>query len=228
MDVVEQISTVRQAWVRAVAAQEAVAYAQQVQEAAGIGTELARRMQSVGNISKLQGARQQLWYAQATAQLAQARDEAQAGREALVRALGLDSLQAQALRLPARLPDLVALIRPGAEITTGTSASELLMRLHREFLSTRPALVAAMVGARERRDWAELARRAHHLKSSADLLQLPDLSAACAALYAVAETDEDSAEPAADHALHKLLTALDEVPPEYGNPTASTGARFPV
>lgn len=146
-----------------------------------------------------------------------------ADRDRAIRA-GMDGF----LVKPARLPDLVALIRPGAEITTGTSASELLMRLHREFLSTRPALVAAMVGARERRDWAELARRAHHLKSSADLLQLPDLSAACAALYAVAETDEDSAEPAADLALHKLLTALDEVPPEYGNPTASTGARFPV
>jgi outer membrane protein TolC len=108
MDVVEQISAVRQAWVKAVAAQEATAYAQQVQEAAGIGAQLARRMQNVGNISKLQAARQQLWYAQATAQLAQARDEAQSAREALVRALGLDSAQAQALRLAERLPDVPA------------------------------------------------------------------------------------------------------------------------
>ena len=106
MDVVEQISTVRQAWVKAIAAQEAAQYAQQVQEAAGIGAQLAQRMQVAGNSSKLQAARQQLWYAQATAQLAQARDDAQSAREALVRALGLDSLQAQALRLPARLPDL--------------------------------------------------------------------------------------------------------------------------
>jgi outer membrane protein TolC len=108
VDVVEQISLVRQAWVNAVAAQEAAQYAQQVQEAAGIGAELARRMQVAGNSSKLQAARQQLWYAQATAQLAQARDEAQSSREALVRALGLDSVQAQALRLPERLPDLPA------------------------------------------------------------------------------------------------------------------------
>ncbi len=108
MDVVEQISAVRQAWVKAVAAQEATAHAQQAQEAAGIGAQLARRMQNVGNISKLQAARQQLWYAQATVQLAQARDEAQSAREGLVRALGLDSVQAQALRLPARLPDVPA------------------------------------------------------------------------------------------------------------------------
>jgi len=108
VDVVEQISLVRQAWVNAVAAQQAAQYAQQVQEAASLGAELARRMQVVGNSSKLQAARQQLWYAQATAQLAQARDEAQARREALVRALGLDSLQTQALRLPARLPDVPA------------------------------------------------------------------------------------------------------------------------
>lgn len=106
MELVAQISTVRQAWVRAVAAQEAAVYAAQAQEAAGIGAELARRIQRVGNSSKLQAARQQLWYAQATVQLAQARDEAQSAREALVRALGLDSAQAQALRLPARLPDL--------------------------------------------------------------------------------------------------------------------------
>jgi outer membrane protein TolC len=108
MDLVAQISTVRQAWVRAVAAQEAAVYAAQVQEAAGIGAELARRIQLVGNSSKLQAARQQLWYAQATVQLAQARDEAQSAREALVRALGLDSAQAQTLRLAARLPDLPA------------------------------------------------------------------------------------------------------------------------
>ena len=108
MDLVAQISTVRQAWVKAVAAQEAAQYAQQVQEAASIGAELARRIQLVGNSSKLQAARQQLWYAQATVQLAQARDEAQSAREALVRALGLDSVQAQALRLAARLPDLPA------------------------------------------------------------------------------------------------------------------------
>ena len=79
-----------------------------MQEAASIGAELARRIQLVGNSSKLQAARQQLWYAQATVQLAQARDEAQSAREALVRALGLDSVQAQALRLAARLPDLPA------------------------------------------------------------------------------------------------------------------------
>ena len=108
MDLVAQISTVRQAWVKAVAAQEAAQYAQQVQEAASIGAELARRIQLVGNSSKLQAARQQLWYAQATVQLAQARDEAQSAREALVRALGLDSVQAQALRLAARLPDVPA------------------------------------------------------------------------------------------------------------------------
>jgi len=108
MDVVEQISAVRQAWVMAVAAQEAAQYAQQVQEAAGIGAELARRMQNVGNVNKLQAARQQLWYAQATAQLALDQDEAQSRREVLVRALGLDSTQTQALRLPARLPDVPA------------------------------------------------------------------------------------------------------------------------
>src|SRR5687768_8867827 len=48
-NVVDQVSRVRQAWVRAVAAQQTLGYAEQVQRAAQASAELARRMQEVGN-----------------------------------------------------------------------------------------------------------------------------------------------------------------------------------
>jgi outer membrane protein TolC len=107
-DVVQTVTEARQAWVRAVAAQQAVVYAEQVKAAADAAAELARRMQAVGNFSKLQRAREHAFYADAVAQLARAQQAALAAREALVRALGLDTQQAQRLQLPARLPDLPA------------------------------------------------------------------------------------------------------------------------
>jgi outer membrane protein TolC len=104
--VVEQVTLVRQTWVRAVAAQQSVVYAKQVLQAASAGAELARRMESVGNFSKLQRARQQAFYADAATQLALAQHAATSSREELVRQLGLNDAQALKLRLPERLPDL--------------------------------------------------------------------------------------------------------------------------
>lgn len=105
-DVVDQITLVRQAWVKAVAAQQSYGYAGQVNDAAQAGAELARRMQVAGNFSKTDRARQQAFSAESFTQLALAENEVTATREALVRALGLDALQATQLKLPARLPDL--------------------------------------------------------------------------------------------------------------------------
>lgn len=117
-------------------------------------------------------------------------------------AAGMDGFLAK----PARLADLVALLHPGAVVETSSpTAAGLLARLHREFLATRPALAEALADARLRCDWPQLARRAHHLKSSADLLQLPELSAACAAAYAAAETEDEAA---ADRALIELTRLL--------------------
>ncbi len=106
--VVEQVSAVRQAWVRAVAAEQTLGYARQVQQAASASAELARRMQAAGNFSRLQRARQHAFYADATARLATAQHAATATREALVRQLGLDDAQARRLQLPPRLPDVPA------------------------------------------------------------------------------------------------------------------------
>lgn len=105
-EVVDQVTRVRQAWVRAVAAQQALHYARQVVASAEAAADLARRMQGVGNFSRLQRAREQAFYADAATRLALAQHQATASREELVRELGLNEAQAQALKLPERLPDL--------------------------------------------------------------------------------------------------------------------------
>ncbi len=104
--VVTEVTQVREAWVRAVAARQNLAYAVQVQESAQASAELARRMLAVGNFTRLQRARQHAFYADATTHWAAAQHADTAAREALVRALGLRDEQAAALQLPARLPDL--------------------------------------------------------------------------------------------------------------------------
>ena len=128
-DVVDTVTLVRQAWVRAVAAQQTLAYAKQVQAAAQASAELARRMQAVGNFTRLDRARQQLFYAEATAQLAMAQSTARAHREALVRLLGLTDAQALQLRLPERLPDLPAQPRSSQEVGTSASAQRIDLKL---------------------------------------------------------------------------------------------------
>ena len=105
---VDRVTEVRQAWVEAVAARQGLEYAEQVTDSASDSAEMARRLESVGNYSRLQRAREQLFHAEATAELAAARHEARAARETLVRLLGLDEAQAEALTLPERLPDVPA------------------------------------------------------------------------------------------------------------------------
>jgi len=105
-EVVDHVTQVRQAWVRAVASRQTLTYAQQVLESAEASAELARRMQSVGNYNRLTRAREQAFYADAASRLAAAGHEATARREELVRLLGLSESQAQQLQLPDRLPEL--------------------------------------------------------------------------------------------------------------------------
>lgn len=95
----------RKAYYGAIAAQQTAQYMEQVKEAAEAGAELARRMAQVGNWSKLQQAREQAFYAEATAQLARARQASVSERERLTRLLGLWGKQAQ-YKLPELLPEM--------------------------------------------------------------------------------------------------------------------------
>ncbi len=95
----------RRAWVRAVAAQQSVAYLRDAKEATEAGAELAHRMARAGNWSALQRTREQLLLADASAQLARAEQSAVASREQLTRLLGLSGGDT-AYTLPDRLPPL--------------------------------------------------------------------------------------------------------------------------
>ncbi|KAK47036.1 RND transporter [Caballeronia jiangsuensis] len=95
----------RRAYVTAVAAQQSVAYAEQVKDSAEAAAELAQRMQQAGNFSKLDYAREQAFYAESAAQLAKTRQESVSSREKLTRVMGLWGSGTQ-YQLPERLPDL--------------------------------------------------------------------------------------------------------------------------
>lgn len=104
-DAVKLAADARRAYFNALAAQQTAQYMEQVKEAAEAGAELGHSLARAGNWSKLDYAREQAFYADATAQLARARHNATAAREQLARLLGLSGKQA-GFQLPQRLPEL--------------------------------------------------------------------------------------------------------------------------
>ena len=134
INVVDQVTQTRQAWVRAVSAQQLLQYAEQVNRSAQASAELARRMQEIGNFSKLQRARQQVFYADAVARLASARHAVTATREELVRQLGLTNAQADQLKLPERLADLPTQARTASVISAAAAEQRLDVQLARNQL----------------------------------------------------------------------------------------------
>lgn len=112
---VQLAADTRRAYFSAVAAQQTVQYMEQVQAAAEAGAELSRSLAKVGNVSKLDQAREQVFYADATAQVARARHNATAAREQLTRLLGLWGANT-GFKLPDRLPDLPKIPRDIANV----------------------------------------------------------------------------------------------------------------
>lgn len=105
MQVLSLAADTRKAYYNALAAEETVRHLRQVVQAAEAGAELARRMAQVGNFSKLQQAREQVFQADALLNLARAQQLQRATRERLTRLLGLWGDQTL-FTLPERLPDL--------------------------------------------------------------------------------------------------------------------------
>ncbi|OGU17260.1 MAG: transporter [Geobacteraceae bacterium GWC2_53_11] len=130
-DVVDHITQVRLAWVKAVAARQNLFYAKQVHDAAQASAELGRLLQSAGNFNKIQRARQQAFYADATAQWATAQHEATSAREELIRLFGLTDGQSSRLLLPDRLPDLPKEPLSPEQAGSTTSKTRLDIRLAR-------------------------------------------------------------------------------------------------
>jgi outer membrane protein TolC len=105
----------RKAWFGAVAAQQTAGYMGDVQLAAEASADLARRMAAVGNWPFLTQAREQAFYADATTQLARARQAELVAREKLTRLMGLWGEEV-AYALPERLPDVPQAVQEGAEL----------------------------------------------------------------------------------------------------------------
>lgn len=94
----------RLAYFDAVASQQRARYAADVKLAAEAGRDLAKDLASVGNISRLDAAREQAFYAEAMANQVRAQSQQNVALERLARLLGLT--QTQSIKLPDTLPEL--------------------------------------------------------------------------------------------------------------------------
>lgn len=104
-EVIKLAADTRKAWINAVAAQQTAQYMADAKLAAEAGGELARRMARVGNWSRLEQAREQVFLADATTQLAKSQQTAFSEREKLIRLMGLWGQQID-FKLTDRLPDI--------------------------------------------------------------------------------------------------------------------------
>ena len=131
----------RRAYFQAVAANEMVRYLEQVNTAAEASAELARRMVRAGNFPKLTQMREQIFYAETVAQLAQAKRIAVSERERLTRLMGLFGEDIQ-FNLPGRLPDLPAV----PPVWTDLEAKAIAERLDIQAAKRQTESVAALLG----------------------------------------------------------------------------------
>ena len=95
----------RRAWITAVAAWENVGQLAQAQAAADAASELAKKLGEAGSLNKEGQAREQVFYAELTGQIAKARLEARLAKEELTRLMGLWGGDIE-YSIPNRLPQL--------------------------------------------------------------------------------------------------------------------------
>ncbi|CEG10686.1 efflux transporter, outer membrane factor (OMF) lipoprotein, NodT family [Afipia felis] len=96
---------VRRAYYRAVAANELVGFLSRAKATAESIAQLSKNLGQTGSMNKLDQAREQVFYAETTADLATVRQEATSSREALARLLGLWDGDLN-FKLPSHLPAL--------------------------------------------------------------------------------------------------------------------------
>jgi multidrug efflux system outer membrane protein len=138
----------RKTWIEAVAAAQSTRYLLDAKEAAEAGGELARRMTQVGNMSKLQQAREQASLSDATLQLVRAQQAAFNAREKLIVTMGLWGAQTQ-FELPSQLPALPPQAQDLPDIETRVLNERLELRLaqvqwQRQLAGPRPASADAL------------------------------------------------------------------------------------
>ena len=130
LETVRLAADTRRAYYGAVASQQLAARLGDAQSAAANAATLAARLGQSGALNKLDQAREQVFYAEITAQRATARQKSVADREKLVRTMGLwgDDL---AFRLPAALPALPARPRPLPAVERDALAHRIDVRIAR-------------------------------------------------------------------------------------------------
>lgn len=138
----------RKAWIEAVAAAQSARYMLEAKEATEAGGELARRMTQVGNMSKLQQAREQVMLSDAAVQLARAQQTAFNAREKLIVTLGLWGPQTR-FELPSELPALPPQAQDLPDIETRVLKENGDLRLaqaqwQRKLANPRPASADAL------------------------------------------------------------------------------------
>jgi outer membrane protein TolC len=110
---------VRRAYFRTIAANEMVGLLTDAKSTAESTAQLAKKLGETGALNKLDQAREQVFYAETTAELATARQTATSARERLTRLMGLWD-QDLGFRLPDKLPSLPS--HPKALPTIGADA----------------------------------------------------------------------------------------------------------
>jgi len=116
-DTLRLAADVRRAYVRSVAANELTALLTEAKATAESTAQLAAKLGQTGSLNKLDQAREQVFYAETTADLAAARQDAGSARETLIRLLGLWDGDL-GFKLPQQLPALPPRPRslPGIEV----------------------------------------------------------------------------------------------------------------
>lgn len=112
----------RRSYYLAVAATELTSFLAQSQDAAATATKIAQRLGETGAINKIDQAREQVFYAELTAQLAKVRELAGSERERLTRHMGLWGGDLS-FKLPSRLPAL-----PGRALSLPAIEAEAVAR----------------------------------------------------------------------------------------------------
>jgi outer membrane protein TolC len=145
VQVVQLADRTRAAYYTALAARDSLHYAWQVKNAAQTSAELAKRMLSAGNWSRLDQARQQGFYLQALQQLSHAQFADEAARAELRRLLGIADA-GTTVNLAERLPDLphTLIELPNMEQTALQNRIDLkIMRAEMDELARRLKLTKA-------------------------------------------------------------------------------------
>ena len=125
---------VRRAYYRAVAANELVGLLTDAKSTTESTAQLAEKLGQTGSLNKLDQAREQVLYAETTADLATLRQDATSSRERLIRLLGLWDGEA-GIRLPLKLPALPQRPRSLPRIEVDAVAHRIDLQIARIALS---------------------------------------------------------------------------------------------